>query len=430
MTTVNNEHLQEFVDKKEEFFDTLFEKQVTKHQQSRDGQFVSVKIVCNNTALDYLFNKLYKDYKVKESYLDFKSECIFWSYIAIMRFQIKDEGVWDSVIAGNDKANMGRLITNIKTTVKHEIYRYVNEGAKFTRGKVGDKTNQHVMLKFDIKSLDALISLDGEEGTIVDLISEESNFFHSPDIAEYQVSHFAKWLKENKDRVLAPSQVIFLAQLEKTRKVEGYTNNDVEAVMGMKVDAVNSRIRRIKNRIAKKWLLENQDGAKNRLQITVESELELWQPLLDILDSDDLINQNQKLSEWILGNIENQKVANMLYDPLTEAESIMATKSIKAFKKDDPRAKLPSTILYVFTAGVMNRIEELKNTKTTVTLVTKAPNYALRMYDMQKKEWNNAPVKVTDLEGNFLREEQQKTPKRKSNIQLVLPSGALIILGE
>lgn len=430
MTNTNNETFEEFADKKEEFFNTLFEKQVTKYQQSTNGQFVGVKIICNNPALDYLFNKLYRDYKVKESYLDFTSECIYWSYVAIMRFDIKDEGIWSAIIEGTDKANMGRLITNIKTTVKHEIYRYVNDGAKFTRGTVGDKTNQHVVLKFDMKSLDALLTSDGEQGTIVDLISEEQNFFHSYDLAEYQVSHFAKWFRESKERILAPSQVIFLAQLEKARKVEGYTIPDIESVMGMTSSAVNSRLRRIKNRIARIWLLENQNGAKNRLQITVESELELWQPLLDILDSEDLINQNQMVSEWILANVDNQKVTNMLYDPLTEAESINVTKVIKGSKKDHPAGRLPSSILYVFTTGVLNRIEELKNTNTTVTAVTKVPNYSMKMYDMQKKEWNNAPVKVYDLEGNFLREEKQKAPKPKMNIQLVLPSGAHLTLGE
>ena len=404
----------------EKYFNTLFESQVIKHVQSRDGQFVSTKIICNNPALDSLFKKLYKDYKVKEAFNDFYSECIYWSWVACMKFEIKDGKSWSGVFEGTDKANIGRLIRNIQITVKNEIYRYINSGAKFTRGTVDGVKNQHVTLKFDISSLDALISSDANEGTIVDLIGEEQNFFKTIDLAEYQISYFAQWFRKNKATILESSQLIFLNQLEKVRKVEGYTINDTEEVLGMSNSAVNSRLRRIKSRIATTYLKENPEGHLNRLQMTIADEMELFAPVIDIVEGDDLLRQNELLADWILQNVEIQKVANMLYDNLDQEQSIELTKAIK---KAPGGQKLSPSIIYTFINEVEKRLEELKNTNTTVTPLSKAPNYISKAYEAKKKDLDNAPVVVFDLEGNLIRLESVKPKKRKANIQFVLPNG-------
>lgn len=406
-------------EEKEVYFNTLFESRVIRYGQSTNGQFIDTKIVGHNPALDGLFKKLYKDYKVKESWNDFYNECVYWTWVATMRFEIKDGQSWAGLIEGTDKPNTGRLITNIKTTVKHEIYRYINDGAKFTRGEVDGVKGQHVTLKFDMKSLDALLSSDGDEGTIVDLIGEEQNFFHAIDLADYQISYFAKWFRENKARILEPSQLVFLSQLEKVRKVEGYTINDTEQALGMTNSSVNSRLRRVKNRIANVYLKENVNGAQNRLQMTIADEMELWAGVMDIVENEDLSNQNDSLSDWILQNVEIEKVANMLYDNITAQESIELTKAINK----SAGGRLTAPILYTFINKVDERVEELKNTNTTITPLTKAPNTKQKAYDKKKKEWDRAPVVVYDLEGNFLRLESVKPKKRKANIQLVLPSG-------
>lgn len=403
---------------KEQVFNQLFEKKVKRHTNSTDKAFVEVSIQVNNQALKNNFDNLYKKYKPKHSYPDFINECIVHSWTAIQRFEVKDSGSWEGILDGTDKLNIGRLITNIQLTVRMEIIKFQNEDVKYTRGEVDGVKGQHVSMKFNMNSLDSiLVSADGADSSLVDVIGADANFWGIEDV-EYKTNHFVRWFNENKERILYSSQVKFLNDLAKCQKIEGYTENDVYEVTGTPSYKVNGKLKRIETTILRYWEQENPAGQKTLLQLEKEEELALWDDLMSLLDEDPA-NQNEMMSEWLLDNFENDKVANMVYDNVNEAESIEVTRLVNG--KD--LGVISATILYKVIDKVEARINQLKAFNTEVKHVHKPVNNKVKQYKDKLEKWNKSDTFVYNKEGELINKLPFKETVRKNNIIIIQPNG-------
>ena len=414
---------------KELYFEGLFSQQVKRYKHETDGKFIDVLTLPTNKSLEMFFNRLYSRYKIKHSYQDYMNECIYHTYNAVMRFEVRDGGSWQGMIDGTDKANIGKLISSIKTAVEHEIWYFVNDGGKRTK----NEDRENVKVKFNMTSLDSLImGAEGEETTLVNSISSEMGFWG--DKEGYKADHFKKWFEENRHRFLLRNQNLLIDNLAKcSHEKDGYTENDVEAVTGVKSNNMTATMNRIKKRTLDAFEKENPMGHKTQLEMQKEEEIELWLPLIDLIYSDDA-SQNDKISAWLIANLDNEKVSNMVYDHITGKESIAVT---DAYANG---GQIPSKVLYKVIEKVEARLDYLHQLDTTSVKFYKKPEEMGRWTPEAHKEWNKKakawkeqPTKVYKLNpdgtvGEFLREEKYVPFKHKDEaIHEVLPTGAVSI---
>lgn len=417
MTNNNTDYL------KEEFFNTIFEQQVKRYPNSIDKKNLDVSLVCNNPALDNHFGKLFKKYNINHSYTDYLTECTFWAYRAIQRFEIKDDGSWEGIIAGTDKANLGRLINNIKTTVDHEIYRFANEGAKFTRAEVDGNKRERVTIKMEIGSLDKMLEEGFEGGNLLDILSEDHALWSSKE-EEYSLSYFSEWFESNKENILTASQLKLLADMKKCHKVEGYTTNDVYEVTGVESCQINKKMKRMATRIEKAWAKENPLNFKNRLEMQRDKELAIWNEVMDLVeDEEDLKFQNLRLTNYFMSHYETEKVANLVVDNLTGEDIIMFNRIYK--NRGSIQIALPAKALYQLVNAVEGRIASLNQSDchvgTEPLKTKKTPPAASKIQ----------PCVVYDFNGMFLRMEDGKPEKQsKSTVLYVLPNGVKVPYGK
>lgn len=406
---------------KEEFFNTLFEQQVTRYDSTRDGKNMDVSMICNNAALDNHFRKLFQKYKVKHAYADYMNECIFWTYKAIQRFEVKDEGSWEGMIAGTDKPNIGRVINNIKTTVGFEIYKFVNGDAKFTRGEVDGKKGEHITIKMDTASLDTLLNTDGG-GSLLDILSEDHALWGNKE-EQYSLSYFSQWFEANKNTLLMPTQLKLLADLEMCKKVEGYTSNDVYEVTGVPSFKINTKMKRMAARIERAWAKENPLQYKNRLEMERDRELLIWEELLSLIEDDeDLKFQNLRITNFLMDHYETEKVANLIVDNLQGDDIILFNRIFK--NQGLFKMALLGETLYALITKVTERVTVLHSLDcklTTIQPQATEPTQKTKQY---------YPCYVYDQEGTLVRTEDWKPYEQsKTNIVYVLPTGVRFALG-
>lgn len=402
---------------KEEFFNTLFEQQVKRYTNSRDKKNLDVSLICTNPALANHFGKLYKKYDIQHSYADYLTECSFWAYRAIQRFEIKDEGTWEEVIAGTDKANLGRLINNIKTTVDFEIYKFANADAKFTMGKVEEEGKDgHITLKMEVVSLDQLLDSDDSEASLLDILSDEHALWSNKE-EEYSLSYFSEWFEEHKAEILTTSQLKLLEDLRMCRKVEGYTTNDVYEVTGVDSFRINTKLKKMAARVEKVWAKENPRNFKNRLEMQRDKELSIWYEVMGLVEESDSLNQ----TNYFMDLYETEKVANLVVDNLMGEDIITFNRAYKA--RDSHRIALPAKTLYRLVSAVDERIETLSQMDCQVT------TGPLKTEKTPQVRHEVQPCVVYDTNGMFLRMEDGKPEKQtKTTILYVLPSGVKIPL--
>ena len=290
-------------------------------------------IKCKNLYLTNFYNQLYFKYPKKLSYNDFFSECMYYTFLAIMDFEILDGGNWSEIIDGTDKINIGRLMIYIKNTVQKKIYQYVVNGDKlFTRGEIEGQKGQHVMVKLNLISLDTLINDNGEAITLERLVSNEQNFFNVFD--GYCWNHYIQWFMANKEKILTKNQLNYL---------ESDTN-------------CTRKNKRIRERVLRFWEQENPLGKKTLREIHKEKELKIWNSLLYLVydDSIDCSDLNQIITNWIVQNMNDQFVSNLVYDSLTGSE---CQTIVRAFQ--NPMQNVPNVILYRLVWAVEERVQKL-----------------------------------------------------------------------
>ncbi len=407
---------------KEEFFNTLFEQQVKRYPNSIDKKNLEISVICSNPALTKYFSKLFKKYKINHTYADYMNECIFWTYRAIQRFEVKDEGSWEAMIAGTDKPNIGRVINNIKTTVGFEIYKFANGDAKFTMGKVNNGENGHITLKMEMNSLDSLLEEGSESGNLLDILSEENSMWSSKE-EQYSLSYFAEWFEANKKSILTASQLKLLADLKKCRKIEGYTTDDVYEVTGVESFRINTKLKKMATRVEKAWSKENPLNFKNRLEMQRGKELLIWKEVMDLVENDEELEfQNLRLTKYFMDNYKSEKVSKMVVNTLMGDDVILFNRVHK--NKGSNKKALPAKVLYQLVNAVLDRIEVLENINCKVDI---SP---LKTQKKPTPYSKNQSCFVYDFDGLLLRMEDGKPKKQsKTTILYVLPNGVQVPLG-
>ena len=407
---------------KEEFFNTIFEQQVKRYPNSIDKKNLEVSLICTNPALANHFAKLFKKYNINHSYGDYLTECTFWAYRAIQRFEIKDEGSWEGIIAGTDKANLGRLINNIKTTVDFEIYKFANADAKFTMGKAEPEGESgHITLKMEVGSLDQLLENDSAGVDLLDILSDEHALWSNKE-EEYSLSYFSEWFEAHKAEILTTSQLKLLEDLKMCRKVEGYTTNDVYEVTGVDSFRINTKLKKMAARVEKAWAKENPLDFKNRLEMQRDGELAIWNEVMDLVkDEEDLKFQNLRLTNYFMEHYETEKVANLVVDNLMGEDIILFNRIYK--NRGAIQIALPAQVLYKLINAVEGRIATLNkmdcHVGTAPLKTKKTPPAASKIQ----------PCVVYDFNGMFLRMEDGKPEKQsKSTVLYVLPNGVKVPL--
>jgi hypothetical protein len=421
MNTLNEKQMKDL------YFEGLFEQKVVRYKTERDGKFMDVVQQCNNQAIQNFINKLYSKYKIKHSFADYMMECMYHTNVAIQRFNIRDEGTWESIIDGTDKANIGRLISNIKATLEHQIVEFNNFDVKRTTTSENGET-RHVKYKFAFTSLDSvMMDADGNSTSLIQTVGNESNFYGEKQ--GYQMNEFMTWFHENKERVLTKSQLNLLRNLEKcSHQKDGMTENDVEAVTGVPSFKINTYLNRIKERTLKAWNKEKTGEGKSLLEMEKEAEIQLYTPLIDIIYSEETVAQNKLVSDWIIANIDNEKVSNIVYDNLVGAEAQAVT---HAYVNKGKQTIIPSQVLYKIISKVEERLDYLQQLETTSVKFYKKPEEmgrwtpeAHKAFDAEQKAWKEQPCYVYNKDGELTGTlPYKKTVKKHQAVYQVTPTG-------
>lgn len=399
-------------------FESLFEHKAMKYQTAKDGVYATIEVECKNDVLKKHMNQLYRKYKGSQmSFDEIQSEYQLWAWKAIERFEIENDSECRSglegLLDGSDVKNYNKLIKNIKTTCNHQIYRFCNPDAKFTRGELNGVKGQHITLKIQVDSLDAILFDDNKN--LNELMQDSDSVFNNVD-DEYHVTYFHNWFEENKENILTKSQLKLLEDLKKCKKVEGYTINDVEKYTGVPSNKINTRLKRISERIQKKWCLESHNHIKNRLELERDSKIEMLREFVLMADdSTNLETQNLRLSNWFKKYHNNTTVMDLMDSVTTDLETIMVNKFLRGQIHE-----IKARTLYKFLNAIELEIEKLKAMDCSTKKVE-----IVKDKKAKHKRFNEI-VTVTNENGEVLREEIDTKKKVKSNIVYVLPTGVRV----
>lgn len=411
---------------KDRVYNMFFKTRVVQVRNSWENVGVKVVLECTEPRLVAHMNKLYKNYKsALQSKADFNSEYMLWAWKSIERFEIKEPGEsWEDLLDGNSPALLGKVIKNIKTTTEHEIYRYANPDAKFTRGEVDGVKGQHVTLKLQIESLDGLLFSTNGEGvsTLEDFITEDDSLFGNNITEQYYINYFSKWFSENKERVLVKSQLELLENLNKCKKVEGYTINDIQEYTGVPSNKINTRLKRIQHRVLKAWELEK-PVFKNRLELERDSKIELLSEFMAIADDDsNLDTQNLRLTNWLKRTFSTTLVMDMLDEIMTKEETILTNRVLQGGS-----GQIPSSVLYKFLTRVEEALDKLKEADCKTSPVVKEKDSSTQERENNRKIQQQGLVYVYKS-GQFDKIVVDVPKSKKNNIIYILPGGLQVPL--
>lgn len=407
---------------KEELYAMLFEKRI-KWIDKNNMKF-QISLESSNPRIEAHMKTIYRKYKNKIRSLDeFKVEYLLCAYVSINRFEIVDPdnnlNSWEALLAGESPILMSKVIKNIKVTAEYGVHIYANPDAKFTRGEVDGVKNQHVTYKLETTSLDEILlnSDSYSQSERNDFLSEEDSvFYHTPE-EEYHLSFFGEWFEKNKKYILVKSQVEFLENLDKCRKVEGYTENDVQKYTGTPSFKVNQRLKKIKERVLRAWE-EEKPKVKNRLERERDKKLKILSEYKAIVEDDtQLENQNSLLTDWIKRNFNKNFVMDMLDDILTK-DNIKETNRVL----QTGEGLISSEVLYDLFIKVEDAIEKLNDMDCNVKPVFKEKSTRTIERENQRKIQNNSVVYVYK-DGVFDNIKLEPEVKKKNNIIYILPGG-------
>lgn len=400
-------------------FENWFEQKVIRLRLNKnENKYVHFKFIVKNKALKNHANGLKAKYGASQNNEDFMSEYLLWAWKAIERFEIKDEGSWEGIIDGTDKANIGRLINNIKITTKNQLHRWVNDDALFTKRTI-DGVSQHVTIKMQMDSFDAI--LEGDYG-MAETITGENNMFSST-MYDYSISFFQKWYQANKNRILTKSQLEFLFNLRKCVKVEGYTSDDVYQVTGTPSADVEKRLNRIAKRIEKAWVNEK-PNFKNRLEIERDEELEMWNDLFGLAyaENEEIIPvQNQLITKWLAERLDKDIVESICSRVLEQSEMVKLNRLHK-LKSNEALETLKGKSLYAVIAEAEDRVRALMVENYKTKKVFKEPCEKMIKWK-KKKAIRDKAICLVFKDGELIGELAGGQKATKNNVIYILPSG-------
>lgn len=415
MTMLNEKQL------KEVFYEDLFSERQINYSRETNGMYIDFQLQCNNRQFNGFLMNLYKRYEVKHSYNDYMIECMYHTYISIMRFHIRDSGSWQAMIEGTDKANLGRLFSSIKLEVENEIYRFINDVKRTTiKGQ-----NTTIDMKF--QSLNMLASPDTDSHTtLLDLVDKD---FFTPHEG-YSVEHFLDWFHANKEEILTKKQLERLELLGKaSHQKDGYTENDLQKVLGVSRQANEKMMNTIRVNVLKAFKKSNPNGLKSNAELSKEREISLWNQIVHLVYSDNINSMNEAVAMWVRLNIDNSFVNDLLYDNMTGDSASNLVKLVRGYE-------YPTTIVYEIVGHIEDRLEYLQQLNTNKVSFYKkksemaqwTPEAHAHYKKVTRKSWTKASdIRVYNHVGELLRVDKhvEVKSKRKERFVKLNPMGLL-----
>lgn len=400
---------------KDELFQSMFEQKTKKYKKPIDGKTIDIYLYPTIEGQAQLFNALYRKYQgvSAHSYQDFMNECAALTYKAISRFDVEDNMSWEGILSGSDRKNIGKLMSNIKRTVKNDLIKFVNEKSKFTRVQ-----NQDAIVNFSTESLsERLDTNDGETLERYEMVSE--SYWDVQD--GYEQDFFIKWFQENKEKVLIKSQIKLLEGLAMCQNDSEYTENDVYAVTGVPSHKINTKLARIAEKVTEAFEKAYPGYSKSITDVEKESQNEM---LIDFLTLTNTFEyESQEVTEWIVARMDNEFLTNTFYDYLNPSDT---QDWLQAFKED---SLIPEHVVFEMVESAKEKAVALSNWETEkVKFHVKHTDNRFdkllhALYNARTREFKERPCYVYDRFGNLLRTEKFIPETKKTQIIEVTPAG-------
>lgn len=407
---------------KEATFKRFFGNRVIKYPVSKAGVNVSSYLSINDGRLLKHYEELKQKYGFKRNWLDLQSEYIFQSWEAINKFQ-PETGIkgWEHLAKDSDQHETNKLIKYIKQTVGYKIYEFVNPNAfRTTTTKDGERVHYTLVLEFE--SLDALLTNDEGAGTMPPInLTDENNLFDNT-MYTYYVNHFQKWYEENRDTILAKTQVEFLNNLRKCSNKPYLTAGEFEEITGVKWADYSRRLRKIEERIQKAWDKEK-PTKQSRKQVFNVYKIKYFQEYMRILNDDSCLTaQNLLLTNQLVKGVTDAKVELELFELTNDNLTIEELITFNKIAKDNNHrgVPLPATILYKLTNAVETLLETLIEGQEELTEQVEISKPKPPM-----KKAKKTTIKTYNQSGQLIGQEVRIAQEqiKHNNIFYLLPSG-------
>ena len=348
---------------KEMFLETLFSNEKITYTHTVDKKLSDTKITVLNPALVKLINNLWQKYahKYNRNHTAYISDCAFYAWEAIQRFEIRNGSTWEAIAKGNDKNNTGKLINSIKSNIRHSLQKQHSDCIETTKtvfDEEGNKHTLHVYSKLKLTSIDKLLSHPEDNGMARKQIEESSSFWNAK--KDGQMDAFTAWLAANKHRILTKSQLELLDKLEHYdyfgMKELIPVSELQDSIEGVSWKNLATRLNNIRERILKAWQQEKRFFNKSFAVKSLNKQVNLLNMAVEIVENTGNIKEvNSVLSSYIRSNIDSAIVEHIIYDLISEK----AQKAI--IKGFNNKTVIESFALYEFYACVENEIERLEH---------------------------------------------------------------------
>ena len=346
----------------ESFFNTLFSLEAIHYKYCQDKKYCDSKIVVRNDSLrKYFIGTLYPKYRSRYFYneANFLSDCIFFAWEMVKKYEIRDGGSWQGMINGSDRKNIGRVISIIKTHVSHMIAKEVSTAKETTKTLIDPKDGKskvyHVFYDLDMESIDKLLTNSNTEEECCRQIEEASSFWGEKE--QTQAMSFVTWFRLNRERILTKSQIELLEKLEEVdyfilkHEIGGA---DLQKALGnIQTSSISTRLKSIRKRIQKAWQLESKFYRKSFLSQKLQKQLNLLYLGLEIIENAEPCEMNHLFSNWIKGSIDAE-IFEQILEELTFDDQKEITFAIQN------KADIICEVLYKVAVLIEEKIEHLE----------------------------------------------------------------------
>src|SRR5699024_5341338 len=155
-------------------------------------------------------------------------------------------------------------------------------------------------ISIDLKpqSIDMLIQGEDSETALINLLHEDSSIFYQNEQQSSQMNYFIHWYNEAKGTVLTDSQLKFLDDLQKVKKLSNPTPEEIREMTGTESHQVNQKLNRIYNRVMKAWEEESESKKLETKNRKIINDINLIEGYFMLLN-DGGENQEENLSKYI-----------------------------------------------------------------------------------------------------------------------------------
>ncbi|MBT2682644.1 hypothetical protein [Bacillus sp. ISL-37] len=316
-----------------------------------------------------IFGLIYS-FAQKGSFKEFEmlSSAVTIAWEALDRFHLTDDAKWETVISGQDKLNLNRIVKAIIRKVEHELPEIANPN---TKRMYDPETGGKVFVTIDFDSLDRTVyDNDGNpKGELGEFVTES---FFAPKPAALR-NPFLEWFRNNRTEFLTARQNEFIDGLSTgllKKDSEYIGDNDFDVLAGMRPNEMDHMKKRIKERTIKAWDEHrgNHPESSRRGAYLLGKIAEL-QEVVALTESDDkLETQNARLSEWVR-NAEREHGEDwidFIYDTLSD--DVHEVKAFVRYLKGECES-IQSAVLYTIYEAIIVELDRLKRELRSIETV-------------------------------------------------------------